>query len=110
MVRQFQHVEADLIRVHANEVTYPLHVMLRYRLERAMIRRATRLSATSLATRDLLRTLAPGEVDQRTGQAVVDHGGAEDAGNDGQGFFETCSQDKGQQLGLVANLGQREAQ
>ena len=35
--RLFQHVEADLIRVHANEVTYPLHVLLRYRLERAMI-------------------------------------------------------------------------
>lgn len=30
------------------------------RLERAMIGRAARLSATSLATRDLLRTLAPG--------------------------------------------------
>ncbi len=37
LLRLFQHVEADLIRVHANEVTYPLHVMLRYRLERAMI-------------------------------------------------------------------------
>ncbi len=37
LLRMFQHVEADLIRVHANEVTYPLHVMLRYRLERAMI-------------------------------------------------------------------------
>lgn len=35
--RLFQHVERDLIRVHANEVTYPLHVLLRYRLERAMI-------------------------------------------------------------------------
>lgn len=37
LLRLFQHVGADLIRVHANEVTYPLHVMLRYRLERAMI-------------------------------------------------------------------------
>jgi carboxypeptidase Taq len=37
LLRLFQHVERDLIRVHANEVTYPLHVMLRYRLERAMI-------------------------------------------------------------------------
>ena len=37
LVRMFQSVKADLIRVHANEVTYPLHVMLRYRLERAMI-------------------------------------------------------------------------
>lgn len=37
LLRQFQQVKADLIRVHANEVTYPLHVILRYRLERAMI-------------------------------------------------------------------------
>jgi carboxypeptidase Taq len=30
-------VERSLIRVDADEVTYPLHVILRYRLERAMI-------------------------------------------------------------------------
>lgn len=46
MQRLFQHVEADLIRVHADEVTYPLHVVLRYRLERAMI-------AGDLVVRDL---------------------------------------------------------
>lgn len=31
------HVERSLIRVTADEVTYPLHVMLRYRLEKAML-------------------------------------------------------------------------
>jgi carboxypeptidase Taq len=31
------HVERSLIRVDADEVTYPAHVILRYRLERAMI-------------------------------------------------------------------------
>jgi carboxypeptidase Taq len=35
--RHYQWVEPGLIRVDADEVTYPLHVILRYRLERAMI-------------------------------------------------------------------------
>lgn len=39
-------VERSLIRVDADEVTYPLHVILRYRLERAMI-------AGELAVKDL---------------------------------------------------------
>ena len=30
-------VEPGLIRVDADEVTYPAHVILRYRLERAML-------------------------------------------------------------------------
>ncbi len=35
--RLFQQVKPGLIRVYADEVTYPLHVILRYRLESAMI-------------------------------------------------------------------------
>lgn len=36
LVRCVQHVEPDMIRVDADEVTYPLHILLRYRLERAL--------------------------------------------------------------------------
>ena len=35
--RLYTHVEPGFIRVDADEVTYPAHVVLRYRLERAMI-------------------------------------------------------------------------
>lgn len=37
LVRLYHKVERGLIRVDADEVTYPLHVILRYRLERDMI-------------------------------------------------------------------------
>jgi len=37
LLRQFTRVERSLIRVDADEVTYPAHVILRFRLERAMI-------------------------------------------------------------------------
>ncbi|MEM6665880.1 MAG: carboxypeptidase M32 [Pseudomonadota bacterium] len=37
LVRLMHRVERGFIRVDADEVTYPLHVILRYRLERAMI-------------------------------------------------------------------------
>jgi carboxypeptidase Taq len=46
-------VERSLIRVDADEVTYPAHVILRYRLERAMI-------AGDLAPRDLPEAWAEG--------------------------------------------------
>jgi carboxypeptidase Taq len=36
-VALYSHVERSLIRVDADEVTYPLHIVLRHRLERAMI-------------------------------------------------------------------------
>lgn len=35
--RRLRHVERGFIRVEANEVTYPAHVILRFRLERALI-------------------------------------------------------------------------
>jgi carboxypeptidase Taq len=44
--RHYTRVERSFIRVEADEVTYPAHVILRYRLERAMI-------AGDLAVRDL---------------------------------------------------------
>jgi carboxypeptidase Taq len=37
ILRHYRRVAPGFIRVQADEVTYPLHVMLRYRLERAMI-------------------------------------------------------------------------
>jgi carboxypeptidase Taq len=37
ILRLYTTVRPDFIRVDADEVTYPLHVILRYRLERAMI-------------------------------------------------------------------------
>ncbi|WP_320827714.1 carboxypeptidase M32 [Reinekea sp.] len=37
MLRLYTHVEPGLIRVNADEVTYPLHVLLRYELERDLI-------------------------------------------------------------------------
>ena len=44
--RLLRHVERGFIRVESNEVTYPAHVILRFRLERALI-------AGDLAVRDL---------------------------------------------------------
>jgi len=35
--RLYSRVRPDFIRVDADEVTYPAHVILRYRLEKAMI-------------------------------------------------------------------------
>jgi len=46
LLRHYRKVGPSLIRVQADEVTYPLHVVLRYRLERAMI--AGELSAAEL--------------------------------------------------------------
>jgi carboxypeptidase Taq len=37
IARLYTRVEPGFIRVDADEVTYPLHIMLRYRLERAML-------------------------------------------------------------------------
>jgi carboxypeptidase Taq len=37
LIRLYRRVSRGLIRVEADEVTYPLHVLLRYRLERALV-------------------------------------------------------------------------
>jgi carboxypeptidase Taq len=46
MLRLYRRVEPGLVRVYADEVTYPLHVILRYKLEKAIL-------ADELGTRDL---------------------------------------------------------
>jgi len=46
ILHHYRKVEPGFIRVQADEVSYPLHVMLRYRLERAMI--AGELTAADL--------------------------------------------------------------
>lgn len=46
ILRIYRKVESGLIRVFADEVTYPLHVILRYKLEKAII-------ANDLRTDDL---------------------------------------------------------
>ncbi|MEP5929993.1 MAG: carboxypeptidase M32, partial [Nitratireductor sp.] len=46
ILRHYRKVAPGFIRVQADEVSYPLHVMLRYRLERAMI--AGELTAAGL--------------------------------------------------------------
>ncbi len=48
ILRMYRKVEPGLIRVYADEVTYPLHVILRYRLEKAII--TGDLKATDLPT------------------------------------------------------------
>jgi carboxypeptidase Taq len=53
LVRLYGRVSRGFIRVEADEVTYPLHVILRYRLERAMI-------AGDLAVADLPAAWAEG--------------------------------------------------
>ncbi|HKW52980.1 MAG TPA: carboxypeptidase M32 [Stellaceae bacterium] len=50
-------VERSLIRVDADEVTYPAHVILRYRLERAMIAGDLALEDLPSAWRDAMREL-----------------------------------------------------
>ena len=37
LYRRFTHVQRSLIRVDADELTYPLHIMLRYELEKKML-------------------------------------------------------------------------
>jgi carboxypeptidase Taq len=55
--RRFTHVEAGFIRVDADEVTYPSHVILRYRLEQALIADAMPLSALPEAWNEGMRSL-----------------------------------------------------
>jgi carboxypeptidase Taq len=50
-------VEPGLIRVDADEVTYPAHVILRYRLERALLAGDLALAELPGAWRDLMREL-----------------------------------------------------
>jgi carboxypeptidase Taq len=57
LYRLYTHVERSLIRVDADEVTYPAHVILRYRLERALIAGDLALADVPAAWNDGMRAL-----------------------------------------------------
>lgn len=67
LLRHYRRVRPGLIRVQADEVTYPLHVMLRYRLERAMIagtlRAADLPAAWNEGMKSLLGIVPPDDAD-----------------------------------------------
>lgn len=57
LLRHYRKVGPSLIRVDADEVTYPLHVILRYRLERAMIAGTLRAADLPAAWNEGMKTL-----------------------------------------------------
>jgi carboxypeptidase Taq len=57
LVRVYHRVSRGCIRVDADEVSYPLHVILRYRLERALIADELRVADLPGAWRDGMRRL-----------------------------------------------------
>jgi carboxypeptidase Taq len=57
LARIYTRVERSLIRVDADEMTYPLHVILRYRLERAIIGGDLALADLPAAWNDAMREL-----------------------------------------------------
>ena len=57
LYRLYTRVERGLIRVDADEVTYPAHVILRYRLERAIIAGELKPAALPQAWAEGMRTL-----------------------------------------------------
>jgi carboxypeptidase Taq len=57
LLRHYRKVERGLIRVDADEATYPTHVILRFRLERAMIARQLQPRDLPGAWRDGMREL-----------------------------------------------------
>ncbi|CAH1660028.1 MULTISPECIES: carboxypeptidase M32 [unclassified Chelatococcus] len=63
--RRYTHVERGFIRVDADEITYPAHVILRYRLEKALVADAMPLAELPLAwnagMRDLLGVTPPND-------------------------------------------------
>ncbi|MBE7210260.1 MAG: carboxypeptidase M32 [Gluconacetobacter diazotrophicus] len=68
LVAHYRTVRPGLIRVDADEVTYPAHIMLRFRLERAMIAGNLALPDLPAAFGDGMRTLLGVEVpDDRHG-------------------------------------------
>jgi len=87
LYRFYNEVEPGLIRVDADEVTYPAHIILRFRLERAMITGDLVLADLPGAWRDGMHALLGVEVpDDRTGclQDIHWPGGA-------WGYFPTYS-------------------
>ncbi|MEO1092480.1 MAG: carboxypeptidase M32 [Pseudomonadota bacterium] len=63
LIRLYHHVERGFVRVDADEVTYPLHIVLRYRLEQALMSGDLAVAdlpeAWNEAMRDLLGVTPP---------------------------------------------------
>jgi len=57
LARLWRHVERSLIRVEADEMTYPAHVILRFRLEQALIAGDLRVTDLSGAWAEEMHTL-----------------------------------------------------
>lgn len=57
ILRLYRRVEPGLVRVFADEVTYPLHVILRYRLEKAILSGELSVNELPLAWNDLMEQL-----------------------------------------------------
>lgn len=57
LVRLYNRVERSLIRVEADEITYPLHIVLRWRLERALVLGDLKLGDLPAAWNDGMREL-----------------------------------------------------
>ena len=60
--RLYTRVEPGFIRVDADEITYPAHVVLRYRLERAMIDGDMAVSEDCVQSPAPLRSVAHGRL------------------------------------------------
>ena len=57
ILRIYRKVEPSLVRVFADEVTYPLHVILRYKLEKALLANELSTADLPLAWNDLMEKL-----------------------------------------------------
>lgn len=57
ILRVYRRVEPGLVRVFADEVTYPLHVILRYKLEKAILANELSTADLPLAWNDLMEQL-----------------------------------------------------
>ena len=57
ILRIYRKVEPSLVRVFADEVTYPLHVILRYKLEKALLANELSTLELPLAWNDLMEQL-----------------------------------------------------
>ncbi|MEZ5502469.1 MAG: carboxypeptidase M32 [Halioglobus sp.] len=57
ILRLYRRVEPGLVRVFADEVTYPLHIILRYRLEQALLADELRVADLPGAWNDLMESL-----------------------------------------------------
>jgi len=57
LLRLYRRVEPSLVRVFADEVTYPLHVILRYKLEKALLADELSIRDLPLAWNDLMEQL-----------------------------------------------------